>query len=251
MKREKTDLFNFDTVDTNDNEGSNRISEPEILMETVSQPKRWFGLGLRDLLILAVCVILGVAYLFWPNTQVQQSSARFAPSEPKAWNSAYQKTEPGVSTMPLVVDPNTLSVAAEALTTFKKEIATILEARRSFAEENREAIGAISERLALANQQVKQLEQQLSDMAIRLESVRTQPAASKQRVSTPVKKRTQNPQRASTDGYQINTLWQGMAWVSYKGSTHAVREGDTLGKLKIKHIDVSKRQIETSAGIIR
>ncbi|WP_339057597.1 conjugal transfer protein TraP [Candidatus Regiella endosymbiont of Tuberolachnus salignus] len=252
MKSEETDLFNLASVEREGNDEPPSLSPPDTLKESDEPPpKRWFGLGLKEVLILALCVILGAVYLFWPPAPVQPSAARFAPAEPNAWNSAYPKTDPAGGAMPLVDDPRTRSAAAETVTTFKKEMATILEARRHFAEENREGVNAVSARLDTVNQQLKQLEHQLSNLAIRLESVRTQPAVSTPPVPAPVKKRTPRPSGISTAGYQIHTLGQGLAWISYQGSTYAVREGDTLGKLTIKRIDALRRQVETSAGLIR
>ncbi|OVZ88280.1 hypothetical protein CBW54_09495 [Yersinia kristensenii] len=269
MTQKKTDIFSLNDPATHtdndedviDNDDPDLVDDapPDVLEETTVS-KRWFGLGKAECIGLAIFILFGGIYIAWPDSQGPKGAPQFvetaSPSEPlrqKEWSSAYQNTAP--TDMPINDAPSVIVSSYDPLTSFKKEMAAVLESRRTYAEENREAIQALSDRLDASNTQIKSLEQQLSDMAIRLESVRSQPSTpAKVSTASPptvTKKVTRSTPQTSTSGYSINTLWQGMAWVSHQGSTYAVREGDTLGNMQIKRIDADKRQIETSAGIIR
>lgn len=266
MKQEKPDIFglnapeihpdNGENDDTLYNDAPDSDDEAACVVLEETPPKRWFGLGKVECIGLAIFILLGGIYIVWPQSQDTGAAPQFVerkslpePVNQTEWSSAYQSnTSPD---MPV----RSSSVFSDPLTSFKKDMAAVLESRRVYAEENREAIQAISDRLDASDKQVKVLEQQLGDMAIRLESVRSQPAtqakASVTSTPTVTKSVARSTPQVSTSGYSINTLWQGMAWVSHQGSTYAVREGDTLGNVLIKRIDSDKRQIETSAGIIR
>ncbi|WP_302476654.1 conjugal transfer protein TraP [Candidatus Hamiltonella defensa] len=211
----------------------------------------FLGLGAKEFVIFAFFMVLGGAWLFWPPPSEQSALARFASSQDVEEPAAFFKKDSEEKAIPSWnVNTQNNAALSEAFTRFQQEMALILEARRLFAEENREAIGALSARLDAKNQEIKQLKQQLGDMAIRFESQQTQK-------HLPGKKRAQKPDQkrprpsSGTAGYHLHSLSQGMAWIAYQGSTYAVREGDTLGKIKIHQIDTAKRQIDTSAGVIK
>ncbi|HBD4359320.1 TPA: hypothetical protein KJK02_005700, partial [Escherichia coli] len=59
--------------------------------------------------------------------------------------------------------------------------------------------------------------------------------------------RTANP----LSGVKINSLYPGLAWVTWQGSSWALRPGDQFAGTTILSIDEQKREIVTSAGVIR
>ncbi|BGI52329.1 MAG: hypothetical protein HamCj_06820 [Candidatus Hamiltonella defensa (Ceratovacuna japonica)] len=252
---EKKDLFDFDQGDSEHHHASKSTPiEPTPPPESPSKKKIFWGLGSKELGMFACFTVPGGAFIFWPSPSEQTGFARFASSPSVYEPSAFLKKDSEEKAVPSL-NVNTqnnaaLSEALEAFTRFKQEMALILEARRLFAEENREAMEALSARLDAKNQEIKKLKQQLGDMAIRFESQQTQKnLPDKKRAPKPDQKR---PRPSSgTTGYRLHSLSQGMAWIAYKGSTYAVREGDTLGKLNIHKIDAAKRQIDTSAGVIK
>lgn len=52
-------------------------------------------------------------------------------------------------------------------------------------------------------------------------------------------------------GMKVMSLENGMAWIKWQGSTWAVREGDTLGKVTVRQIDPASRTVITSGGTLR
>ncbi|EJN3762391.1 hypothetical protein NPX08_005362, partial [Escherichia coli] len=52
-------------------------------------------------------------------------------------------------------------------------------------------------------------------------------------------------------GVKINSLYPGLAWVTWQGSSWALRPGDQFAGTTILSIDEQKREIVTSAGVIR
>lgn len=230
------------------------LQSPHPPPEFPSNKKIFLGLGAKEFIIFAFFMVLGGAWLFWPPPSEQPALARFASSQDVEEPAAFLKKDSEEKAIPSL-NVNTqnnaaLSEALEAFTRFQQEIALILEARRLFAEENREAMEALSARLDAKNQEFKQLKQQLGDMAIRFESHRTQKEVFAQKKAPQLNQKRPRPSSGTT-GYRLHSLSQGMAWIAYQGSTYAVREGDTLGKIKIHKIDTAKRQIDTSAGVIQ
>lgn len=251
---ETKDRFDFDQGGSDHHEASNLSTEPTPPPEFPSNKKIFLGLGAKEFIIFAFFMVLGGAWLFWPPPSEQPALARFASSQDVEEPAAFLKKDSEEKAIPSL-NVNTqnnaaLSEALEAFTRFQQEIALILEARRLFAEENREAMEALSARLDAKNQEFKQLKQQLGDMAIRFESHRTQKEVFAQKKAPQLNQKRPRPSSGTT-GYRLHSLSQGMAWIAYQGSTYAVREGDTLGKIKIHKIDTAKRQIDTSAGVIQ
>ncbi|WP_174891516.1 conjugal transfer protein TraP [Candidatus Hamiltonella defensa] len=249
---ETKDRFDFDQGDSEHHHASKSTPiEPTPPPESTSKKKIFLGLGSKEFVIFAFFMVLGGAWLFWPPPSEQPALARFASSQDVEEPAAFLKKDSEEKAIPSWnVNTQNNAALSEAFTRFQQEMALILEARRLFAEENREAMEALSARLDAKNQEIKQLKQQLGDMAIRFESHRTQKEVFAQKKAPQLNQKRHRPS-SGTAGYHLHSLSQGMAWIAYKGSTYAVREGDTLGKLNIHKIDATKRQIDTSAGVIK
>ncbi|AYB48552.1 hypothetical protein CJJ19_02500 [Candidatus Williamhamiltonella defendens] len=120
------------------------------------------GLGAKEFVIFAFFMVLGGAYLFWPPPSEQPALARFASSQDVEEPAAFLKKDSEEKAIPSWnVNTQNNAALSEAFTRFQQEMALILEARRLFAEENREAMEALSARLDAKNQEIKQLKQQL------------------------------------------------------------------------------------------
>lgn len=243
--------FDVETSPSEQNEVSPAIQEQtkKSLTSTL-----FLGLGIREGVILATFIVLGGMYLFWPSPSTSQEGGHFSYSLSINENAVgLKKDSAEQGALPLSSNPQNheaVSSTLSALTQFKKDMAFILETHRLSYEENREAIKMLSARLEAKNKDLQQLEQQLKDMAKRFEPHHTQKAL------TDNKKRFKPDQKkqktaSGTTGYRLHALFKGMAWITYKGSTYALQEGDSLGKLRINKIDTTKHQIETSAGVIR
>jgi len=118
-----------------------------------------------------------------------------------------------------------------------------IENNRVFSENNREGIKALDERIRALERQVNALAQRSSSAM-----VTTQP--------TTVARSANHGLRASTKthslrGATIASLYPGLAWVNYQGSTWALRPGDRIGNATVQSIDTTQRQVITTAGVIR
>ncbi len=110
-----------------------------------------------------------------------------------------------------------------------------------YARDNREGLKSLDQRL-------RTLEQQVAAQAVR----QPQPAA----VMTAAKPIGNTASRRSNanhslKGASITSLYPDLAWVTYQGSSWALRPGDSLGRATVLRIDTEKREVITSAGTIR
>ncbi|BEL92822.1 MULTISPECIES: hypothetical protein [Serratia] len=110
-----------------------------------------------------------------------------------------------------------------------------------YARDNREGLKSLDQRL-------RALEQQVAAQAVR----QPQPAAvmptAKPTGNTASRRSNANH---SLKGASITSLYPDLAWVTYQGSSWALRPGDALGRATVLRIDTEKREVITSAGTIR
>ena len=89
---------------------------------------------------------------------------------------------------------------------------------------------------------------QLNALTQRLTALEAHQATSK--VSSPVRASGKRTTASPVSGMKVMSLENGMAWIKWQGSTWAVREGDTLGKVTIRQIDPASRTVITSGGTL-
>ncbi|WP_426575581.1 hypothetical protein ACP179_01670 (plasmid) [Xenorhabdus stockiae] len=144
--------------------------------------------------------------------------------------------EPLVSSTP--ANPENISTT-EDNNTIAQDINNLL----TYSENNREGLKALDQRL-------RSLEQQI--YALQHSQPTSQPSP-----SAVMSKATARPARqidsrkVKFQGASISSLYPGLAWVNYKGSTWALRQGDRIGNATVQTIDIHKREVITTAGIIR
>lgn len=118
-----------------------------------------------------------------------------------------------------------------------------IESNRVFSENNREGIKALDERIRALERQVNALAQRPSTtIATPQPTAAVRSANHGHRTGTKI-----NPLRGAT----IASLYPGLAWVNYQGSTWALRPGDRIGHATVQSIDTTQRQVVTTAGVIR
>ena len=141
--------------------------------------------------------------------------------------------------------------AGPGLSQMQDEVAKMFGDARSFAEANRTAIERLVEankakdvKLAALQQQVVEVQAQISLLSARAPSSkpvvahrRAQPAA-----VTPSSPLT---------GMRLSAVQFGMAWVYWQEKTWAVQVGDSLGSVTVTGIDAGTRQVHTSAGTLK
>ncbi|CAM3453505.1 hypothetical protein ACU75N_003969 [Yersinia enterocolitica] len=148
---------------------------------------------------------------------------------------------PSTSVQNTTIDaPPTREPVASTLTEPSPQI---VEELRVYGENNREGIKALDQRLRLLEQQVAYLAQRPSPA-----SVSTMTTASA--VAPKASHRTAS-KNSGLRGASINSLYPGLAWVTYQGSTWALQPGDRIGHATVQRIDTQNREVITTAGVIR
>ncbi|MFS7051465.1 conjugal transfer protein TraP [Escherichia coli] len=120
-----------------------------------------------------------------------------------------------------------------------------LAALRIHSEKTREGLTALARRLDT-------LESRISELQKRTVPVPAATAPSPQPATTTTRKAPRAGRTASPlSGVKIDSLYPGLAWVTWQGSSWALRPGDQFAGTTILSIDEQKREIVTSAGVIR
>lgn len=120
-----------------------------------------------------------------------------------------------------------------------------LAALRIHGEKTREGLTALARRLDT-------LESRINELQKHTVPVPTATAPSPQPTTTTTRKAPRTARSASPlSGVKINSLYPGLAWVTWQGSSWALRPGDQFAGTTILSIDEQKREIVTSAGVLR
>ncbi|EGB0861438.1 conjugal transfer protein TraP [Escherichia coli O7:H6] len=120
-----------------------------------------------------------------------------------------------------------------------------LAALRIHGEKTREGLTALARRLDT-------LESRINELQKHTVPVPTATAPSPQPTTTTTRKAPRTARSASPlSSVKINSLYPGLAWVTWQGSSWALRPGDQFAGTTILSIDEQKREIVTSAGVIR
>lgn len=217
------------------------------------------GWSLPWLLGILVGLSAGAWFLFWPTSSPQDASQRAfgqdagfesvqrpaaAPVTPAA---APAPPQTGGLTVPVTVNPGAGSSAPD-------DLAALVREGREFEAANREAITRLSDTVRAQTRALAALQQQLDGVAkenVRLGNLVTvlavRPAADGAGQATAGRKGT----RSALAGMQLESLQDGLAWVSWQGRTWAVQPGDSLGGVTVRGINTAERSVTTSAGVLR
>ncbi|EAA5258701.1 hypothetical protein DP804_19765 [Salmonella enterica subsp. enterica] len=208
--------------------------------------RRWLGLQLKEWAIMAVAGVIGIIYFVATSSDTPGArSGQFVQA-----GSAPPPDTPAQPAESLA--PQTLNSTPGELETLKNTFSHILTVQGQYSQQNREAITALSRRLDSDENRIRTLEQQVATISAGEEALKHIAAQKPAAPAAPVTRRTSHARRGpSITGMHINTLYPGMVWMDWNGSTWSLREGDELHGVRIEHIDVDQRQVVTSAGIVR
>lgn len=208
--------------------------------------RRWLGLQLKEWAIMAVAGVIGIIYFVATSSDTPGArSGQFvqAGSAPPPDTPAQPAENPA---------PQIINSTPGELETLKNTFSHILTVQGQYSQQNREAITALSRRLDSDENRIRTLEQQVATLSAGEETLKHIAAQKPAAPAAPVTHRTSRSRRGpSITGMHINTLYPGMVWMDWNGSTWSLREGDELHGVRIEHIDVDQRQVVTSAGIVR
>ncbi|EEJ4252318.1 conjugal transfer protein TraP [Salmonella enterica subsp. enterica serovar 4,[5],12:b:-] len=147
---------------------------------------------------------------------------------------------------------NTTVRTGEDMSQFARDVKTELDNRDEKIQTTLNMLQDSIQKLSVAikkdEEYAQETRRQLNELQLRLTSIMAQHSVSGLKSASPeTKKKTVS----ALSGMKIMSLETGMAWIRWKGSTWAVREGDSLGSVAIQRIDPVTRTITTSAGTLR
>ncbi|EIA1314179.1 conjugal transfer protein TraP [Escherichia coli] len=183
----------------------------------------------------AVVCVLFVSCRISGNTPSSGEKAQFVSQETITQSGEAMSPEP---VRPLPAEQSLPDNETDALN-------DTLAALRIHGEKTREGLTALARRLDT-------LESRISELQKHTVPVPTATAPSPQPTTTTTRKAPRTARSASPlSGVKINSLYPGLAWVTWQGSSWALRPGDQFAGTTILSIDEQKREIVTSAGVIR
>lgn len=184
---------------------------------------------------VAVVCVLFVGYRISGNTPSSGEKAQFVSQETVTQSGEAMSPEP---VRPLPAEQPLPDDETDALN-------DTLAALRIHGEKTREGLTALARRLDT-------LESRINELQKHTVPVPTATAPSPQPTTTTTRKAPRTARSASPlSGVKINSLYPGLAWVTWQGSSWALRPGDQFAGTTILSIDEQKREIVTSAGVIR
>lgn len=184
---------------------------------------------------VAVVCVLFVGYRISGNTPSSGEKAQFVSQETVTQSGEAMSPEP---VRPLPAEQPLPDDETDALN-------DTLAALRIHGEKTREGLTALARRLDT-------LESRINELQKHTVPVPTATAPSPQPTTTTTRKAPRTARSANPlSGVKINSLYPGLAWVTWQGSSWALRPGDQFAGTTILGIDEQKREIVTSAGVIR
>lgn len=212
--------------------------------------------------LLGIVLVLGglAMVMFWPSSSSQDASQRAFGQDgglEPVQHSAAAPVKPAAAPAPLQTGGLNVPASVSAPGTagsVPDDMASAIRESREFEAANREAITRLSDTVRAQTKALAVLQQQLDGVAqenVRLGNLMTvlavRPAPEANGAASSGRKGT----RSALTGMRLESLQDGMAWISWQGRTWAVASGDRLGGVTVRDINPSERSVTTSAGVLR
>ena len=225
--------------------------------------KLWLGQSLPWLAGGAIVILAAGWFLLVPSSSAPDAG-QLAFGQDPGFGSVQPAPAPAaapVTPAPAPAPPQTggLSVPAGALNdpasggSVPDDVVKLIREGREFEAANREAITRLSDTVRAQSRALTTLQQRLEGVekeTTRLGNLVTvlavRPDASPGHAAAG-QKRT----RSALSGMRLESLQNGMAWVSWQGKTWAVQAGDSLGGVTVREVNTDDRSVTTSAGVLR
>ncbi|WP_276740417.1 conjugal transfer protein TraP [Pantoea septica] len=227
--------------------------------ESLLTRKIWLGQSLPWLAVGALLIAAAGWYLLWPSSSVPDAG-ELAFGQPAGLSAVQQApaTVPApaapvpLQTGGLSVPDGTLS-GASAAGSVPEEVVKLIREGRDFEAANREAITRLSDTVRAQTRALATLQQQMDNITQENSRLANQLAVLAARPAEPAGQAAgaRRTTRSAIAGMRLESLQDGMAWISWQGRTYAVQSGDSLGGLIVRDVNVSDRSVTTSAGVLR
>lgn len=126
------------------------------------------------------------------------------------------------------------------------------EANRTAIERMVENYKIQAKNEAAIQQQIAELQAQVSLLTGRLSAVEVRPQFdSASGAKPPSRAKSSSAGSSPISGMRLSAIQSGMAWVYWNQKTSAVQVGDQLGTVVVTRIDADSRQVHTSGGTIQ
>ncbi|SFF38085.1 intracellular multiplication protein IcmG [Kosakonia radicincitans] len=207
--------------------------------------------------LAGIGLALGVLawFMFWPASSSQDASQR-AFGQDAGLVAVQPPTAAPAASAPAGLQTGGLSVTATMNTagSVPEDVVALIREGHEFEVANREAITRLSDTvraqtkaLAGLQQQVDGLAKENARLANQLTVLAVRPAAEATGHTAAGRKGV----RSALAGMKLESLQDGMAWVSWQGRTWAVEPGDSLGGVTVRDVNAAERSVTTSAGVLR
>ncbi|EAO6409468.1 hypothetical protein FCK19_19545 [Salmonella enterica] len=202
---------------------------------------------------LAIFAILGLTWKMSGSSTPPSSQPQFTVTEPvnsPAPVPVNTSPRPEPSPAPQQIAPVTealppASPSSEA-DSLAGEVSRALNSQQVYSEKNREGLAALARRVSELEQQFTELKKQRQETPVAVRQPTVASAAAKPKTSGGASTKGWSGHRAT-----INSLYPGLAWVTWQGSSWALRPGDRFAGATVLRIDERKREVVTSSGVIR
>lgn len=202
---------------------------------------------------LAIFAIMGLTWKMSGSSTPPSSTPQFTVTEPvnaPAPVPVNTSARPAASPAPQQVAPVTevLPPASPSAETdaLAGEVSRALNSQQVYSEKNREGLAALARRVGSLEQQITELKKQRQETPVAVRQPAAASAVVKPKTSGSVSAKGWSGHRA-----KINSLYPGLAWVTWQGSSWALRPGDRFAGATVLRIDERKREVVTSSGVIR
>jgi intracellular multiplication protein IcmG len=190
-------------------------------------------------------------YLFWPASPAS-NAGQLAFGQPAGFHAVQPVQATAVQTGGLSIPATAVSPDVAPGSSVPEEVVKMIREGRDYEAANREAISRLSDTVraqsvALADLQTQGRAENAA-MANKLTVLETRQSSP---VSHDGKSVRQTARRSALSGMQLESVQDGMAWVSWQGRTWAVQPGQRLGSVTIIDVNAGNREVVTSSGVLR
>lgn len=210
-------------------------------------------LGLSIPWLLGSVLFIGAAawYFFWPVSSTPDPG-QLAFGTPNSFSSVQPAATPPIETGGLSVPTTTDAPAGSSV---PEEVVKMIRDGRDYEAANREAITRLSNTVRAQTTTIANLQKTMDAQASQVTAITNRLTVLEARESTPaahhVKGVRKQSNRSAISGMRIESIQDGMAWVSWQGRTWAVQAGDRLGPVTITDVNAANREVSTTYGTLR